>query len=229
MNTKLLRKFSFAAVALMAMTSLQSCLNDNNDNKANRTFPNAMVTMKTNPEDKSLFLQLDDKTKVIPTNIKKSPYDKKELRALANLEYSEQSKTAGIKYAYVHWLDTITTKNMSENLGKEKNIANYRTDPMEIVKDWLTVVEDGYLNLRFRTYFGGRRTHVLRLVKTADPYEVTIYHDAKGDTWGQVRDGLIAFRLNDLPDTKGDTVALKVNWKSFSGNKSTTFKYCTRK
>jgi hypothetical protein len=229
MNTKLLRKLTLAAVVLMAMTSLQSCLDDNDDNKVNLTYPNAIVTLKTNPEDNTFFLQLDDKTKVIPTNIKKSPYDKKELRALANLEYSEESKEAGIKYAYVNWLDTITTKTMSADLGQEKNIADYHTDPLEIVNDWLTLVEDGYLNLRFRTYFGGGRPHVLRLVKTADPYEVTIYHDAKGDTWGQIRDGVIAFRLNDLPDTKGDTVALKVNWKSFSGNKNTTFKYCTRK
>ena len=42
-------------------------------------------------------------------------------------------------------------------------------------------------------------------------------------------DALVAFRLSELPDTNGQTVDLKVKWNSFSGPKSTTFKYCTRK
>jgi hypothetical protein len=42
-------------------------------------------------------------------------------------------------------------------------------------------------------------------------------------------DGHIAFRLDALPDTRGDIVDLKVNWTSFSGPKSAIFKYRSRK
>ena len=40
--------------------------------------------------------------------------------------------------------------------------------------------------------------------------------------------GLVAFRLADLPDTEGQTVKLTLKWKSYGGDKSVTFDYCTR-
>ena len=89
-------------------------------------------------------------------------------------------------------------------------------------------MEDGYLTLRFRTYFGNRTKHVVTLVKGANPYEVVLHHDAKGDVRGVVKDGLVAFRLSDLPDTHGNAVDLTLKWKSFSGVKSVTFKYTSR-
>lgn len=97
------------------------------------------------------------------------------------------------------------------------------------MRDWTTVVEDGYLTLRFRTYFGGMRTHIVNLVKTDKPYEVRLYHNAAGDFKNRVQDGLIAFRLSDLPDTGGKEVYLTLKWRSFSGEKSVKFKYRTRK
>ena len=46
---------------------------------------------------------------------------------------------------------------------------------------------------------------------------------------GRYADGLVAFKLDALPDTEGKTVKLKLKWKSFSGEKSAEFDYCTRK
>ena len=54
-------------------------------------------------------------------------------------------------------------------------------------------------------------------------------HNAYGDTYGQEADGLVAFKLDALPDTEGKTVKLKLKWKSYSGEKSAEFDYCTRK
>ena len=75
--------------------------------------------------------------------------------------------------------------------------------------------------------------HRLNLVKGSKPYEVVLYHDAAGDSLNglkpvQVGDGLIAFRLNDLPDTEGKTVELTLKYKSYSGEKNIKFKYRTR-
>ena len=39
----------------------------------------------------------------------------------------------------------------------------------------------------------------------------------------------MAFRLDKLPDTNGKKVDMTLVWKSFSGQKSVTFKYCSRK
>ncbi|CEN49242.1 conserved hypothetical protein [Capnocytophaga canimorsus] len=50
----------------------------------------------------------------------------------------------------INWIDSIRTKKPVPDLGAE-NDAKYGNDAIEVVKDWLTVAEDGYLTLRIRT------------------------------------------------------------------------------
>lgn len=216
-------------LVLMAAASivLPSCLDDD-DNDYATVFPNALVTLKNNPDDGTFFMQLDDSTTLTPTNIKESPYGNKELRAFVNFTQEASPRSARNYDVHVNWIDTVRTKPMDIHLGEAANVMTYGNDPLEIVNDWATVVEDGYLTLRFRTYFSMGATHYLRLVKGDNPYEVTLYHNADGDLHGQIADGVIAFRLNDLPDTEGETVNLTLKWNSFSGEKSAQFKYRTR-
>ena len=213
-----------ATLLLLASTMpiLQSCLNDDDNNNYSMQYPSAIVTVKN--EVGKLMLQLDDSTKLYPSNITKLPYGDKEVRALVN--YNKVNSN-DVNSVYVNWIDSIRTKNMAADLGTS-NDAKYGTDPLEIVKDWVTVVEDGYLTLRFRTYFGNQITHELNLVKGSNPYEVVLHHNANGDKSGILKDGLIAFRLDALPDTQGKTVDLTVKWNSFSGEKTATFKYRSR-
>ena len=212
--------------AVLSSLSLQSCENDDNyDYSVN--YPNALVTIKTNSSTGQVYLQLDDETTVLPTNMKTSPYGNKELRALTNLKIQDGQGGHYSKSAYVNWIDTILTKNMVRSMGA-KDDEVYGKDPLEIVKNWTTSVEDGYLTLRFRTYFGNGTKHVVNLVKGTQPYEVILHHNAMGDTKGYVRDGLVAFRLSDLPDTQGKTVDLTLKWQSFAGAKSVHFKYMSR-
>ena len=121
----------------------------------------------------------------------------------------------------MNWVDTIRTKGMAANLMDE-NVVVYGNDPFEIVADWTTVCEDDYLTLRIRTYFSGwGEPHVMNLVKNDGPYDVTLYHDAKGDTniQGRLSDGPSLSGWTPCP-TPGDIVDLKVNWTSFSGRKA---------
>src|SRR3712207_8310997 len=78
-------------LALIAVLSsallLHSCQTDEYDHST--IFPNALVTLKTRPADGTFFLQLDDATVIIPTNIKTSPYGKKEVRARSEEHTSE--------------------------------------------------------------------------------------------------------------------------------------------
>lgn len=73
------------------------------------------------------------------------------------------------------------------------------------------------------------KTTLLLSENPENPYEVEFRHNAKGDIYGRYADGLVAFKLDALPDTEGKTVKLKLKWKSFSGEKSAEFDYCTRK
>jgi hypothetical protein len=214
-------KFLLASLFVMSMIILPSCLDDDDYDMSLR-YPNALVTVKETADDK-LFFQLDDQTTLLPVNINTHPYGGKEVRALVN--YKEVDVPSGDfdKAVHVNWIDSIRTKPMAPNLG-DQNDEKYGNDPVEIVRDWVTIAEDGYLTLRFRTLWSNMGvTHHVNLIPTnnpENPYEVEFRHDAKGDVGGRMGDGLVAFKLDDLPDTEGETVKLKLIWNAFNGGNS---------
>jgi len=216
-------------VALSGLT-LQSC-DDDDDNYNGIIRPNALVTVKQMPGSDGFYMQLDEKTTLLPVNMKKSPFGKKEVRALVNFNYADAPSEPYTRAVHVNWIDSILTKNTVPDLGDE-NAKVYGDDEVEIVRNWITIAEDGYLTLRFRTYWGNIRPHIVNLVvgtNPKNPYELRFCHDANGDAMGYLGDGIVAFRLDKLPDTGGKTVDLTLRWKSFSGEKSAVFKYCSRK
>lgn len=219
------------AAAIISIIGLQSCLKDNDNTYYYLSVPNALVTVKTDT-DNTFFLQLDDSTTLLPVNYSSSPFGEKEVRAIANITEVNESSGAYTKAVQINWIDSILTKPIAADLG-EQNDQVYGTDPVEIVKDWVNIAEDGYLTLRFRTVWGNpSQAHYVNLLKgnnPENPYEVEFRHNAFGDTSGNYGDALVAFKLNGLPDTNGKTVKLTLKWQSFSGEKSTTFDYCTRK
>lgn len=213
--------------------TFQSC-DDDNDNyyyyPINR--PNAIVTVKPEGYGQKFFLQLDDSTTLTPLNMNRSPYGSKEVRAFVNFSYAEQQNDKRNFNVYVNWMDSILTKQTAPDLGTQNDLK-YGDDPVEIgTSDWVTIAEDGYLTLSFKTRWGGTRPHYVNLVTGSnpdDPYEVTFYHNADGDVNGYWGYGIVAFKLDKLPDTNGKTVDLTLKWKSFNGDRKVTFKYCTRK
>lgn len=214
---------SFASLVIPMV--LPSCTDDNDNYDKFR--PTAVVTVCPNA-DGSFVMQLDDETQLIPTNLKTSPFGDKEVRALVNFTESQPSaKAYQTRNVEVNWLDSIRTKLPVESLG-ELDDEKFGNDPIEIVNDWVTVAEDGYLTLRIRTVWNHVETpHVLNLVSGInpdDPFELELRHDAKGDTDGNWGDALIAFNLNQLPRTGSETETINLKWKSFSGDKSTSFK-----
>lgn len=219
-------KFILASLVLATGTAaFVSCSDDSGP--SHRNAANATVTLKTDTASGLFYMQLDDSTTVLPTNIKVSPVGKREVRALANLKFTKERPQDFSRAAVVNWIDTIRTKTMSPDMGT-KNDSVYGNDPVEIVNHWTTSVEDGYLTVRFRTYFRPGSVHRLSLLKTGKPYEVVLMHDAAGDKSGYVRDGIIAFNLSQLPDTKGKTETLTVKWKSYGGEKTAKFNYRSR-
>jgi hypothetical protein len=221
-------KLLFATGILLGMLVLPSCLDDDDD--FSRLYPNALVTVKE-AADETVFFQLDENTTLLPVNITSHPFDSKEVRALVNYEEVDDSSEEYDQAVRVNWIDSIRTKPMAPNLGEE-NDEEYGNDPVEIVSDWVTIAEDGYLTLRFRTMWSHQGiTHYVNLIPTnnpENPYEVEFKHDANGDVSGRIGDGLVAFRLDQLPDTEGETVKLKLKWDSFHGEKTMEFDYRTR-
>ncbi|VEJ20145.1 NigD1/NigD2 family lipoprotein [Capnocytophaga canimorsus] len=221
MNT--FRFSKYALGLLMAALTLQSCIKD--DNMIDLR-PTAVVTVRPQA-DGSFFLQLDDVTKLTPTNMKKSPFGNKEVRALVNYTKENSNTKSKSQDVRINWIDSIRTKKPVPDLGAE-NDAKYGNDAIEVVKDWLTVAEDGYLTLRIRTQWSHAKVkhNINLLTNTAsrNAFDLELRHDAKGDVGGPMGEALIAFNLNELPRV-GDSkkVKVKLKWKSYNGEKTTEF------
>ena len=226
-----LKLFILTISLVICSFAVQSCKKD----EPVRLY-DAIVTVKPSEDHSSVAFQLDEDTVVYPVNMKGSDFSPTEQRALIN--YREPTADECNLFdsrgpmIYVNWLQFILTKDMVPDLGPEDNEVEYGNDPVELVNDWVTLAEDGYLNLRFRTLWGNTGiSHIVNLVYTPEednPYCVTFFHDAKGDYRLYEDDGIVAFRLEDLPDTGGQTVDLKVKWQSFSGPKQAIFNYRSR-
>ncbi|MCR5130291.1 MAG: NigD-like protein [Prevotella sp.] len=226
-------------LGLMASTfALQSCLDDDDDNYVicPTDYPNALVTVSPDTDNTAFFMHLDDSTTLWPVNMRQSPFGTKEVRALVNFRTPTKTELekggiyADMPCVFVNWIDSIRTKPTSANMNEKENLKQYGSNPVEIINDWVTIAEDGYLTLRFRTIWGRTGTiHRLNLVYRTDvntPYYFTLYHDAQGDTIGQVGDALIAFKLpGELAETGQQDRELTLEWNSFSGKKTAKFKF----
>lgn len=239
------------AAAAIAATSIisWSCLKDDGlYYDMSYYYPNAVVTVKPlDDEGSSYYMQLDDNTTLMPLNIKSSPYKGKEVRAF--VRYNETQEDAGEydKAVNIVWIDSLRTKAMAPDMG-DGNESAYGSDPVEIIKGFPTVVEDGYMTLGFVTMTAGYGArHDVNLIYTGNPdatedsekYVVEFRHNANGDNYGNLAEGYVAFRLDEiegkdgttegLPDTEGKTVKLTLKWNSIRyGDRSVQFDYCTR-
>ena len=220
MKARLFRR-TLLMLATAAVT-LTACNNNDDPFYANSTT--ALVTVRP-VEGGSFTMQLDHATALAPANLSQSPFGSKEVRALVNYTPVESERN-NMRMVNVNWIDSIRTKMPVRDMGAQ-NDRLYGNDPVEIMRDWVTVAEDGYLTLRIRTLWGDRNVkhHVNLLTgKNADDaFEVELRHNAMGDVRGHVGDALIAFNLNQLPRNGQDAVKLKVHWTSFSGPKSAEF------
>ena len=103
---------------------------------------------------------------------------------------------------------------------------------MDIVEDWMTSVEDGYLTLHYSTFWGdGSVPHSLKLItgeNPEDPYEVRLVHLNNGDAALEEADALIYFDLASLPPTGGSGRKLTLKWKNGGGNTAKSFLYKSR-
>lgn len=230
------RNITIIASFIVLGIALASCKKDTTD--YSRFYPNAIVTVK-DATDGEMYLQLDDNTTLKPLNMTESPYDR-EVRALVNYtdkgEY--QAGESGLEYdrsVELHWMDSVRTKMPVPTLGSEEDDKKYGTDPIEVIGNWVTVVEDGYLTLSFCAIWGNPYiAHSIDLVTGTDPedpYVLELRHNSLEDFvdpyYGVKATGIIAFNIRELPDTGGETVKLKLKYRSFYGDREISFDYRT--
>lgn len=226
-NDDMKKFFMMTIASLFAGAMLLSSCSDDDDKYY---YPPSMMRglVTVNPVDggKSFTMRLDSATVLAPQNISMSPYGSKVVRALVDFIPTDATQRADTVAVNIIRMDSILTKPLAKDLG-DQNATTYGTDAVDInLGSWVTIAEDGFLTLRFNTYWGGQQKHWVNLVAdTNNPYSLTFYHSSNNDQKVYPADGIVAFDLSSLPDTNGKTVDLTLKWNSFNGERTTTFKY----
>lgn len=238
------------AVAALVLCGLQSCSVDGepdyideinqrisaSDDAGN--LIQALVTAKTTP-DGHFYLQESEKRLLNPVNMTTSPFNGKEKRAI--VYYTEVVQTAtnqtGMVDVYVKWIDEIHT-TWASHLASEVTAsdekdweATFTALPIDIVNDWVNSLTDGYLTLHYHVEGDNLSNLYLLTGRNAhDHYELILY----GYPWKSISnakipsDGLIAFKLDNLPPTGGEVKIVTLRWFSPTGWKQAQFYYQTR-
>ena len=86
-------------------------------------------------------------------------------------------------------------------------------DPVALVTDWITCLEDGFLTLHYSVPSKGKAQHTFALYPGATSYEYRLVHEAHGDVDGDLTDGIVCFRVGDLlPETEEKTIILSIKY-----------------
>ncbi|WP_280764706.1 NigD-like protein [Parabacteroides sp. PFB2-10] len=145
-------------------------------------------------------------------------------RTWLNFTILSDKKDGFDHYVKVNGVDPILTKEIAEDKGEE-NDSYYGTDPVAVKDIW---VGGGYLNVIFKFNYGGMQKHFINLLPVTDsenPYEVEFRHHAYKDPAEAAVAGIVCFDLSSLPKTEGETVKLKVHFKTFNGEKTFELEY----
>lgn len=213
-----MKKFCFylsAGLMMMVSALCTSCSKED-------VVTAAIVTVRQ-AADNTYYLQVDENTSLLPTNSDwgSTKFENVPFRAYVQLRGQKKadSKVGYTQQAEVISFVTILTKDLEPTTGSElADDAFYGNDPVGIYYNWATNVEDGFLTVNFAGMWGDRSSiHTLHMVTTNDTDEsidVVFHHDADGDVPvpHYLVNGLVAFRLNSLHDTKGKTLPFNMHY-----------------
>lgn len=176
----------------------------------------AIVTVKQD-ESGTIYFQLDDNTVLFPYNYDR-PFSGME-RIICGLSVAK-----GANECFVQWMDFLVKGDVSYT-------QDAIDDGLDIIEDWMTSVEDGFLTIHYNAWWGnGEEPHLLLVRPSANEYELTIVHQMNGDEPLEKADALVYFDINEiLPDTEGTYKDLTIKWKSCEGaHKAKTFRFRSR-
>ena len=178
----------------------------------------AIVTVKQDAAG-TIFFQLDDETRIYPDNYTE-PY-KGMCRIICGIILYGNRCT-------VLWMDYLEEGNMPDEWGAVEGPdsdpdpgSGFKDDGLDILDDWMTSVEDGFLTVHYSTWWGeGNTPHSFRLLKNElKPNELTLQHSRNGEEPVRKADALVYFDINSFfPPTAGDYVSITLNWTTSEGN-----------
>jgi len=176
----------------------------------------AIVTVKESPAG-TIYFQLDDDSVLYPDNYD-TPFTGMQ-RIICGI-----SMYPNTNECHVEWMDFLAKGDISYT-------QDAIDDGLDILDDWMTSVEDGFLTIHYNAWWGnGSVPHLLLVKPSVNEYELTVVHRMNGDEPLEKADALVYFDINDiLPDTQGTYKDLTIKWKSIEGAvKAKTFRFRSR-
>ena len=93
-------------------------------------------------------------------------------------------------------------------------------DPVDILMDWITSLEDGFLTLHYSIPASGSVKHDFSIYPGVETNTYRLVHEANGDSKGSLTDGIVCFDVSGLlPDTEGKTVELHLDYIDLNNTK----------
>ena len=94
--------------------------------------------------------------------------------------------------------------------------------PMQIIFDWITTAEAGFLTVHYRIQQSGEVQHRFELRPFGAGGDYALYHNNQGDEGEVPGEGIICFRLLPEPSApEGETPRIRLHYLDFSGKVKT--------
>ena len=143
-------------------------------------------------------------------------------RVYCQFRILDKKPTSGIFWAEIDWYENVELGDDGLMVGGPPNTyIKIHDDGLDVIEDWMTSLEDGFLTIHYSAWFGNSNVwHHLTLTPEdkENPLVLTLRHDAKGDEPLEKTDALIYFDINDRSqyiDEEHSIVTIK--WKTCAG------------
>ena len=212
------------------MAAMPDTMDGNGSNNASFQAYDAIVTSKLS-ESGEVYFQVTESEAVYPANFDLFGYTYDRPRRIVCGLYVYDSWYGNLgRYALIDWMEYV----QEGRVVAEKPQGD--DDGLDVLDDWMTSLEDGFLTLHYSTWWGTQpRRHELMLIlgtNPDDPYEVLLEHRANGDPKAMEADALVTFDINDrLPASQdpGNTPLVTLKWRNDAGETNRRqFSFCRR-
>ena len=223
-----MKRLLLLAAPFLVMLLFVGCMSESPGDWPDSKGPRKMdvvVTVKQ-AEDGTVFFQLTDDERLFPGA--DYPFTRQH-RAWGSVTiYAEEVPLYG-HLVDVEWMEPLDEGALVSTAPQ----VDFPAGLDAITNSWITSVEDGYLTLQYKTWWGDPAGHHdFYLVQTDPdyPYNLTLIQDSHSDSKVNYSEGIICFDINSLPETGEEAVILKLNWTTTKGGTAhRQFEFRTRK
>ena len=223
-----MKRFILLVAPLLVMLLFVGCMAESPGDWPDERGPRKMdvvVTVKQ-AEDGTVFFQLSDYERLYPGA--EYPFTRQH-RAWGSVTiYAEEVPLYG-HVVDVEWMEPLDEGSL---VGTAPHIE-YPAGLDPVNNSWITSVEDGYLTLHYKTWWGdpaGHHDFYLVQADPENPYNLTLLQDAHSDSKENYSEGIICFDINSLPDTGEETKILTLYLTTTKGGTAIRqFEFRTRK